>query len=87
MDKLIPEETADKKIKNKFLLEPRVLKKWHQIAGAWVKGESFVKSKGWLELHGRNIVLVPNLFLLVATFNHNKIEKENYLYIRNMPDK
>lgn len=82
MDKLIPVETADKEIKNKLLLEPRVLRDWHKIGGAWFKGEMYQKENGRFELHGRGIIVVPNLFLLVATFNHNRIEK-NYFYLRN----
>jgi hypothetical protein len=83
IDKILPEETEKVKIKVKLLLEPRSVKPWFQVAGAWVQGELYSKRKNHFELHGRAIVLLPNLFLVVATFNHNKIEEGSYLCLKN----
>jgi hypothetical protein len=83
MDKILPEETEKKKIKSKVLLEPRSVKPWFQVAGAWVQGEIYSKKKNHFEIHGRAIILFPNLFLIIGTFNHNKIEETSYLCLRN----
>ena len=45
-----------------------------------VKFPSEIRNRSFYKLHGRAIVVMPNLFVIAATFNHNRIEKDKKLH-------
>jgi hypothetical protein len=36
-------------------------------------------------MHGRAVVIMPNLFIIVGTFNHNRILKGCHYMLKNNP--
>jgi hypothetical protein len=77
----LPEETEKVKVNSKCLLYKRRTKTWFNIAGAHIQGEIHTKKNLEIELHGRAIVVMPNFFVLAATFEHNKLVDGHYMML------
>ena len=80
MKNLLPEETPDKPVHAKLILVDRKAKPWFQIAGAHIQGEVRVqypsanKSSSKYQLHGRLVIIMPNMFIIAGTLEYNKID-------------
>ena len=89
MKKLLPEVKKGFENNAKLMLVEQKAISWFQIAGAYFQGEFYVKDSGEikgknkLELHGRVAAIFPNLFIIVGTFYHNRIEKGFHYMLQN----
>jgi hypothetical protein len=69
------------KVKSKLLLVKRKTLPWFNIAGAHIQGEVYVKKNGEIQLHGRAVIVMPNFFVLAATFDYNRLVEGQYLML------
>jgi hypothetical protein len=51
------------------------------MGGAYIQGEVLAKNLENFVLHGKAVVLMPNKFIIAATFNHNRLEKNLYFML------